>query len=124
MAQKRVLLVDDDVDTVQMYRALLESAGHVVAAAYDGTQALSIAASHPPDAAVLNISMPGMDGLELCRRLRSMPWGKDIVIIALSGWGRSRDRKAARDAGFDHYFVKPAKLDDLLASIGRNLSPL
>jgi DNA-binding response OmpR family regulator len=118
MNGKRILLVDDDVDTVNVFRSLLEARGYTVQAAHDGSTALSIATAGPPDAAVLNISMPGISGLELCRRMRATPWGKDMTIVALSGWGRDKDRLAAMAAGFDSYLVKPVKFADLVAAIG------
>jgi two-component system, chemotaxis family, CheB/CheR fusion protein len=113
-----ILLVDDDVDTVNVFRSLLEARGNTVDTAHDGSTALSIATARPPDVAILNISMPGISGLELCRRMRAMPWGRNVTIVALSGWGRDKDRQAAIAAGFDSYLLKPVKFADLLAAIG------
>lgn len=118
MSGRHILLVDDDVDTVNVFRSLLQARGYTVDAAHDGSTALSIAAARPPDAAVLNISMPGMTGLELCRRMRATPWGTNMTLVALSGWGREKDRHNAIAAGFDSYLVKPVKFADLLAAIG------
>jgi two-component system, chemotaxis family, CheB/CheR fusion protein len=120
MNGRHILLVDDDVDTVNVFRSLLQTQGFTVDAAHNGKTALLLATARPPDAAILNISMPGITGLELCRRMRAMPWGRNITIAALSGWGRDEDRQAAIAAGCDSYLVKPVKFADLLAAIGHS----
>ena len=71
-----------------------------------------------PDIVFLDISMPRMDGYEVCRRVRAQPWGKDIVVIALTGWGQEDDRRRSEEAGFNGHLVKPVDYDKLLDLLG------
>ena len=67
-----------------------------------------MARAFAPDIAFLDIGMPALDGHETARRIRQQPWGKHMVLVALTGWGQSEDRRRSREAGFDHHLVKPA----------------
>jgi signal transduction histidine kinase/DNA-binding response OmpR family regulator len=109
----RVLLVDDNVDGAESLAALLRLAGHEVWLAHDGPGALEAAASFRPDAAVLDIGLPGMDGYEIARRLRADPDTAPAVLVAVTGYGRDRDRERSREAGFDYHLVKPVDLAEL-----------
>ncbi len=109
----RVLLVDDNVDAVESLAMLLRLWGHEVVTAHDGPQAIQAADSRPPDVALLDIGLPGMDGYELARRLRGKPGGAGLLIVALTGWGQEEDRRRTQEAGFDHHLVKPVELDAL-----------
>jgi PAS domain S-box-containing protein len=111
--RRRVLVVDDNHDAATSLTTLLESLGHEARAAFDGHQALAMATEQAPEVVVLDIGMPGLDGYEVARRLRRIPRVCDAVLIALTGWGQDADRRASRDAGFDHHLVKPADLDEL-----------
>jgi signal transduction histidine kinase/CheY-like chemotaxis protein len=117
----RVLVVDDNTDTADTLATLLELEGHQVRLAHDGPTALAAAAAFRPDAVVLDLGLPGMDGFEVARRLRDRTGGNGLVLVAVSGYGQDEDRKRARLAGFDHHLVKPAEigtLRSLLASSG------
>jgi signal transduction histidine kinase/ActR/RegA family two-component response regulator len=109
----RVLVVDDNADAAQMLAALLEVQGHAVSVEYDGRGALARARSEHPDVLLLDIGLPDMDGYELARRLRAQPENAGATLVALTGYGQSQDRQEARQAGFDHYLVKPADLNEV-----------
>src|SRR5262245_10839281 len=117
----RVLVVDDNADTADTLATLLELEGHQVKLAHDGPTALAAAATFRPDAVVLDLGLPGMDGFEVARRLRDRAGGNGPVLVAVSGYGQDEDRHRARQAGFDHHLVKPAEiatLTSLLATPG------
>ncbi len=110
---RRVLVVDDNQDGADMLQQLLEADGFTVAAAYNGHDALEAAGKQRPDIVVMDIGMPGMDGYETVRRMRELPGGKDILIIAVTGWGQDSAKQQAREAGFDHHMVKPVDFDEI-----------
>jgi signal transduction histidine kinase/CheY-like chemotaxis protein len=109
----RVLVVDDNADAAQMLAALLEVQGHAVSVEYDARGALARARSEHPDVLLLDIGLPDMDGYELARRLRAQPENARATLVALSGYGQNQDRAEAQQAGFDHYLVKPADLNEV-----------
>jgi CheY-like chemotaxis protein len=109
----RVLIVDDNVDTAQALGRLLTRAGHQVAMAHEGEQALEQARAQMPQAVVLDIGLPGMDGFEVARRLRREPMLSETLLIAVTGYGQEGDRRQAMEAGFDHHLVKPVGLEEL-----------
>jgi two-component system, sensor histidine kinase len=113
LASHRVLVVDDDHDVADSLVMLLQLMGADVHVAYSGEAALATVAKFKPDLALVDIGMPNMDGYETARRIRLMPEGKNLVLVALSGWGRDDDRRRAMGAGFDHHFVKPMEFDAL-----------
>jgi signal transduction histidine kinase/ActR/RegA family two-component response regulator len=115
----RVLVVDDNADAAQMLAALLEVQGHAVSVEYDARGALARARSEHPDVLLLDIGLPDMDGYELARRLRAQPENADATLVALTGYGQSQDRAEARQAGFDHYLVKPADLNEVNEVLSR-----
>ncbi|MDM4772702.1 PAS domain S-box protein [Solimonas sp. SE-A11] len=106
----RVLVVDDNADAANSLAALLELQGHATAVAHDGAEGLLLAQSFRPDVAILDIGMPRMDGVEAARRLRSLPGGDRVLLLALTGLGQATDRERTREAGFDHHLVKPLNL--------------
>jgi len=108
---RRVLVVDDNVDAATSLAELLRHRGHEVRAVFDGAEALEEAARFTPDAVVLDIGLPGMDGYETARRLRKLPNGRQMMIVAVTGWGQDEDRRRSKEAGFDHHLVKPAHPD-------------
>ena len=122
--KRRVLIVDDSVDAVQTLKLFVDLLGHDVRTASDGEGAVAAAAEFLPDVVFLDLGMPGMDGYEAARRIRQQPWGRDIILIALSGWGQPEDRQRTKAAGFDHHLVKPASSADLqkLIDAGGNVS--
>jgi len=118
-ASRRVLVVDDNRDSADSLAAWLELHGHRARIAYDGAGAVEVAESFRPEVVLLDIGLPGMNGLDVCRRIRERPWGREAVIVALTGWGQEQDRLRSREAGFDTHMVKPPDhraLLDLLAS--------
>lgn len=113
----RVLVVDDNVDAAEMMAALLEAHGHSVRVAHDAHAAIEAARQFAPDAAVLDIGLPGTDGYELARRLRADTRTAGTRLVALTGWGQDGDRSRAADAGFDAHLTKPADPEAILAAI-------
>ena len=109
----RLLVVDDNVDAATTLGMLLEACGHEVAIEHDSLRALERAGSLRPDAALLDIGLPEMDGNELARRLRADVQTAGIVLIAVTGYGQEQDRRTAMEAGFDHHLVKPVDMDRL-----------
>jgi PAS domain S-box-containing protein len=110
---RRVLVVDDDQDVANSLALLLNCLGMDVRIAYGGAAALTAVAEFKPCLAFVDIGMPGMDGYETARRIRKLPEGQDLILVALSGWARDDDRRRSREAGFDHHFVKPIEVDAL-----------
>ena len=102
----RVLVADDNRDAADSLARVLMMSGHETQVAYDGASALEQAATFRPEAAVLDIGMPGMSGYDVARALRGR-LGSDILLIALTGWGQGSDRERAAKAGFDHHLTKP-----------------
>ena len=82
--------------------------------AHDGLAAIEAAERLRPDAVLLDIGLPRMNGYEVCSRIRKAPWGKTVVLVALTGWGQDEDRHRSREAGFDAHMVKPVNFDALL----------
>lgn len=120
----RVLVVDDNRDAAVLMGRLLSTLGNDVRVVHDGFAALDMAETFRPEAILLDIGLPEMDGYETARMLREMPECKDITIIAVTGWGQDEDREKGRLAGFNHHVVKPADsstLMQLLASARRDL---
>lgn len=114
----RVLVIDDNQDVAESIAILLQIFGHQVEIAADAPQGLNIAQRFKPDVVLLDIGLPGMDGYELAKQLRMLFPGREVLLIALSGYGRSEDIARASAAGIDHYLVKPAdptRLRELIA---------
>jgi CheY-like chemotaxis protein len=105
--KRRILIVDDDADAADSLAELLRLEGHEVHVAYDGAQALAMFARVDPDAALLDIGMPDLSGLEVVRAIRQQPGGERATLIAVTGWAQDRDRRLALEAGFDHHLTKP-----------------
>jgi signal transduction histidine kinase len=117
-AATRILVVDDNRDAAQALVAMLRLMGGDVQEAHDGAHALRIAETFRPELVLLDIGMPGMSGLEVARRMRALPWGAGVTLVAQTGWGQEQDRERARAAGFDVHLTKPidhAALVKLLA---------
>ena len=103
----RILIVDDNRDGAASLAMLLKVLGNETRTAHDGLQGVEMAESFKPDAIVLDIGLPQLNGYEVCRRIRAQPWGKQMLIVAATGWGQEEDRRRSKEAGFDHHFVKP-----------------
>ncbi|HUE12877.1 MAG TPA: response regulator [Planctomycetaceae bacterium] len=109
----RILVVDDNHDAAESMRVLLKLMGAEARAAFDGLEALEVAATFHPEAVLLDIGMPKLHGYDTARRFRQEEWGKDIVLVALTGWGREEDRRRAEEAGFDGHLIKPVQVSAL-----------
>jgi CheY-like chemotaxis protein/two-component sensor histidine kinase len=112
--QRRVLIVDDNQDSADSLAMLMQITGNKTYMAHDGVEAVEAVEKYRPEVVLLDIGLPGLDGHEVCRRVREQPWGKDIVVIALTGWGQEDDRRKSEEAGFDGHLVKPVDYDKLL----------
>jgi two-component system CheB/CheR fusion protein len=118
-SQLTVLVVEDSADSRAMLCAILARAGLMCHGAADGHEALALVDQFNPDVVVMDVGLPGMDGLETARRIRANPRHKHVRLIALTGYGRATDRQATHDAGFDYHLTKPVQPDDLLALLAR-----
>ena len=108
---RKILVVDDNTDSAVSLSTLLTVSGHTTVAAHDGVSALEAAKQHRPEVVLLDIGLPQMNGREVCRRLRELPWGEDLVVIAVTGW--DDEPQTWIEAGFDAHLVKPAAYEDL-----------
>ena len=104
---RRVLVVDDNTDNAELLKILLEDEGHETFMAHDGVEGLAAAERLRPDVVLMDLGLPRIDGFDACRRIREQPWGKQILVIAITGWGQDIDRRRSQEAGFDHHLVKP-----------------
>jgi signal transduction histidine kinase/DNA-binding response OmpR family regulator len=121
----KVLVVDDNVEATESLTRLLKREGHQVWSAYDGQTAIDLAREFRPNAVVLDLGLPGVDGFEVARRLRGAENGSELLLIALSGYGQEEDHRRSADAGFNCHFNKPVDfrtLQNLLATVGHRAS--
>ena len=116
-AQKQVLIADDNIDARDTLSTLFELEGYEVRKASDGQEAFQEAEAWRPRCVLLDLGMPVMDGYEVARRIRAEPWGKDLVLVAISGRSQPRDRDHAFASGFDRHFAKPVDFDSLLQAL-------
>ena len=116
MPRRRVLIVDDNVDAATTLELLLRSLGHETSVAHNGTEALRLADEFRPEVVLLDIGMPGIDGYEVARRLRTMKHDQ-LRIVAVTGWGQEADRQRSKEAGFDLHLVKPVEPDELAKAL-------
>ena len=108
-------------NSIGVVTALVPVLGYEVATAFNGAEALELAAREKPRAAIIDIGMPGMSGHEVARRMRREAWGKHAVLIALTGWGQEQDKLAARSAGFDDHLTKPVDPEEIARVLARHL---
>lgn len=119
---RRILVADDNVDAAQSLAMLLELGNHDVTVTYNGREALEAARKSSPEVALLDIGMPEMDGYAVATAIRAMPSGKDVLLVAVTGWGQEEDRRRAAEAGFNRHLVKPvdpAALETLIADAAK-----
>jgi PAS domain S-box-containing protein len=112
---RRILVADDNADAASTLAAMLELMGHEVMTASDGADAVEKAAAFKPDIIFLDVGMPRMNGYDACKRIRAMPGGSRMNIVALTGWGQESHKRLSHEAGFDRHFVKPVSPEDLAA---------
>lgn len=110
---KRILIADDDDDSLIGLSNLLHGMGYEVALAANGSQAVDVAQQFAPEVVILDLGMPQMNGLEAARALRTLPNGRSLLIVALTGWGQPAHHEMTQDAGFDVHLVKPVSADQL-----------
>jgi two-component system CheB/CheR fusion protein len=113
----KIVIVEDNEDSRVMLTAYLEAAGFHCQSAADGPSGLALIRESQPHVAIVDVGLPGMDGLEVARRLRSDAGHEGMYLLALTGYGQADDREAARDAGFDDHLVKPVDLDRLVSCL-------
>jgi signal transduction histidine kinase/ActR/RegA family two-component response regulator len=111
--KRKILVVDDNRDAAASLATFLQLTGHDVFVAHDGEEAVRVADEFRPKTILLDLGMPGVDGYEACRRIRSTAAGKNMRVIAVTGWGQEEDRRKAILAGFDLHLVKPVNPDTL-----------
>ena len=104
---RRVLLIDDNVDAAESLAQLLMLSGHDARTASDGPEGLRVAEAFQPEVVFCDLGLPGMSGLEVARALRALPFGRGLVLAALTGYGQPGDREKTAQAGFDAHLVKP-----------------
>lgn len=109
----RILVVDDNKDSTTSLSMMLSLMGHETRSAYNGVEAIEAAQVYLPEVILLDIGLPKLNGFDVCRKIRAHPWGRDVLIIALTGWGQEEDKRRAKEAGFDHHFTKPLNLAEL-----------
>jgi CheY-like chemotaxis protein len=114
-----MLVVDDNRDSAESLALLLKLTGHETHTALDGEAALTAAQETKPDVVLLDIGMPKLNGYDACRKIRSETWGKNMILIAQTGWGQEDDRRRTEEAGFDGHVVKPVDPDDLMKMVAR-----
>ncbi|MBX9792219.1 MAG: PAS domain S-box protein [Pirellulales bacterium] len=110
----RVLVVDDNQDSAASLAMLLKIRGNETAVAHDGSEAVEKAERFAPDMVLLDLGLPKLDGYEAARQIRQHPWGRQMMLVALTGWGQDEDRRKSREAGFDHHLVKPVDHNSLM----------
>jgi CheY-like chemotaxis protein len=121
VVQRRILVVDDNQDSAFSLEMLLKRAGGVTRLAHDGEEAVTAAEEFRPEVVLLDIGLPKLDGFEAARRIREKPWGKNMILIALTGWGQEEDRRKSKEAGFDDHLVKPVEFAALLSILAKRV---
>jgi CheY-like chemotaxis protein len=120
VARRRILVVDDNRDSALSLATMLKLMGNETQTTHDGLEALDVATTFRPDLILLDIGMPKPNGYDTARRIREQPWGRNIVLIALTGWGQDEDGRRSQEAGFEAHLTKPvdpAALEKLLAGL-------
>ena len=112
-ARLRILVADDNLDSAESLAMLLTLEGYETRMAHDGIEALDVATAFKPDVMLLDLGMPKLNGFEVCRSIRQQAWGKNITVVALTGWGQEEDKRRSLAAGVDAHLVKPVDLADL-----------
>jgi PAS domain S-box-containing protein len=111
--KRRILVVDDSRDSAASMAMTLQLRGHEVRTAHDGIEAVELAEQFRPQVVLMDVGMPKLNGYEATRRIREQPWGRDVAVVAMTGWGHEVDRARSKEAGCDGHLVKPVDLPDL-----------
>jgi CheY-like chemotaxis protein len=117
VSRKRILVVDDDPQLAESMQLFLETCGHSVQVANTGERALGLAAALRPDVVILDIQMKGLDGLEVCRKIRASDWGTRMHLLAVTAWADPHAGSRCFAAGFDRYFAKPVDPELIVGAI-------
>jgi CheY-like chemotaxis protein len=117
--KRRILVVDDNRDGADSLAMMLRLLGNEIKTAHDGLEAMAEAERFRPDVILMDVGMPRLNGLEATRQIREQEWGREFIIIALTGWGQDNDRERSREAGCDGHLVKPVNLADLEAVLSQ-----
>jgi CheY-like chemotaxis protein len=110
LSECRILVVDDNTDSADSLGMLLRLKGNDIRTAHDGLEAVEVAETFHPELVLLDIGLPKLNGYEVARRIRQQPWGRDMILVALTGWGQDEDRRLSQVAGFNFHIVKPVEL--------------
>jgi len=108
--KRRILVVDDNIDALETLSRLVARLGNEVREARDGLEALEIASTFQPEVVLMDLGMPKLNGYEAARRMRQEPWGRELALVATTGWGQDDDRRRTAEAGFDRHLVKPVAM--------------
>jgi CheY-like chemotaxis protein len=117
-----ILVVDDNRDSANSLAVLLQVTGQETHTSYDGLEAVEAATKIKPDVVLLDIGLPKLNGYEVALKIREQPWGQDMLLIALTGWGQEEDRQKSKDAGFNGHLVKPVELTSVMMMLAEFLS--
>jgi len=115
---KRILIIDDNADASEALAMLLANEGHEVETCLDGVSGISAAATFSPDVVLLDIGLPDMDGYEVSRRLRESGSNRNVILVAVTGYGLPSDHLRSAEAGFDHHLTKPVDYEALIRLFG------
>jgi CheY-like chemotaxis protein len=115
----RIMIVDDNEDAALTLAILLRMLGHDVKAVFDGSDALNEGQVFQPQIILMDLGMPGMNGIEAAKKIRQLEWGKAVFLVAVTGWGQDEDKRKTREAGFNHHLVKPIRLGDVQNLLAR-----
>jgi len=119
VSKRRIMVVDDNQDSAESMAQMLRLFDNEVVVAHDGLAAVEIAERVRPEIVLMDVGMPRMNGYDATRRIREQPWGRDLVVIALTGWGQDNDRERSEQAGCDGHLVKPVSLSNLEEMLGQ-----
>ncbi len=123
LSGSRILVVDDNKDSADSLGMLLRLKGNEIRTAHDGLEAVGAAETFRPELVLLDIGLPKLNGYDVARRIRQRPWGRDVILVALTGWGQDEDRRRSKEAGFDFHVVKPVELSALEALLAGSHRP-
>jgi PAS domain S-box-containing protein len=110
LSECRILVVDDNKDSADSLAMLLRLKGNDIRTAHDGLEAVEVAETFRPELVLLDIGLPKLNGYDVALRIRQQPWGRDVILVAMTGWGQDEDRRRSQEAGFNFHMVKPIEL--------------
>ena len=119
MASRRILVVDDYPNAAEGLARWLRRMGNDVRTALDGAEGIQVAEEYRPDIVLLDLGMPKLGGYEAAEKIREQPWGKRMMLVALTGWAQEEEDKTVRKAGFDAHLVKPVDRKELAALLAK-----